>query len=55
MRRWQFIAGLAGTVAWPMVARAQRPALPVVGFVNSGSADGYASQVVAFRQGRFAR
>ena len=51
MRRREFIAGLAGAAAWPLVARAQRPAVPVVGFVNSGSPDGYARYVAAFRQG----
>jgi putative tryptophan/tyrosine transport system substrate-binding protein len=34
---------------WPLSARAQRPAVPVVGFLNVGSADGYAP--TAFRQG----
>jgi putative tryptophan/tyrosine transport system substrate-binding protein len=51
MRRREFIAGLGGAGAWPLVARAQRPALPVVGFLNGGSADGYAPFVAAFRQG----
>jgi hypothetical protein len=33
------------------MARAQQPAVPVVGFLNGGSADGYAPMVAAFRQG----
>jgi putative ABC transport system substrate-binding protein len=51
MRRREFIVGLGGATAWPLVARAQRPALPVVGFLNSASADKYAPMVAAFRQG----
>jgi putative tryptophan/tyrosine transport system substrate-binding protein len=51
MRRREFIAGLGGAAAWPVVARAQQLALPVVGFVNSGSPGGYAPMVAAFRQG----
>jgi putative tryptophan/tyrosine transport system substrate-binding protein len=51
MRRREFIAALGGAAAWPLAARAQQPALPVMGFVSGGSADGSASIVRPFRQG----
>ena len=52
MRRREFVAGLAGAVAaWQVVARAQQPALPVIGFVNTGSAEPSAGYVAAFRKG----
>jgi putative tryptophan/tyrosine transport system substrate-binding protein len=49
MRRREFIAGLGSTVVWPVATRAQQPTMPVVGFVNSGSAD--AGYMAAFRKG----
>jgi ABC-type uncharacterized transport system substrate-binding protein len=52
VRRRDFIQVFAGSVAaWPLAARAQAPALPVVGFLNGGTAEGYAPMVAAFRQG----
>jgi putative tryptophan/tyrosine transport system substrate-binding protein len=51
MRRREFIAGLGGTAAWPLGARAQQPVSPVIAFVNGGSADAMAGYVAAFRRG----
>jgi putative tryptophan/tyrosine transport system substrate-binding protein len=52
MRRRDFITGVAGsTMAWPLIARAQQSAMPVIGFLNGGSPDGFAANVKAFHQG----
>jgi putative tryptophan/tyrosine transport system substrate-binding protein len=51
MKRREFIAELAGAVAWPMVVRAQQPAVPVIGLLNGVSFEAYANRVAAFRQG----
>ncbi|MGB9018692.1 MAG: ABC transporter substrate-binding protein [Pseudolabrys sp.] len=52
MRRRDFIKIVAGSAAvWPIAARAQQPALPVVAFLRTGSADTNARNVAAFRKG----
>jgi putative tryptophan/tyrosine transport system substrate-binding protein len=52
MRRRDFVNVLGGAVVvWPLRAFAQQISLPVVGFLNSASADGYASMAAAFKRG----
>src|SRR5215470_9561942 len=50
--RRKFLAALGGAVvAWPLAARAQQSNLPVVGFLHSGSPEGRAPRIAAFRRG----
>jgi putative ABC transport system substrate-binding protein len=51
MRRREFIAGLGGAAAWPVLARAQQAAAPVIGFLSFRSADESATSVAAFSEG----
>src|SRR6516162_5209195 len=51
IRRRELIVALGSVAVWPLAARAQQPAMPVIGFINGGSADALARFADAFRNG----
>ena len=51
IRRREFIAGLGGAAAWPLAARAQQPAMPVIGYLSGRTADSDASMLASVRRG----
>src|SRR5262245_30390533 len=52
MRRREFISLIGGVaVTWPLAVQAQQPAVPVIGFLSTGSAKGRASYLAAFHEG----
>ena len=50
-RRREFITLLGGVAAWPLAARAQQSAIPVVGHLNNGSPESDASRLTGLRRG----
>src|SRR5258708_17776292 len=51
LRRRDFIKALGGVAAWPLATRAQQPAMPVIGFLHTGSPERNVERVAAFRKG----
>jgi len=51
VRRREFLSLVGGAAAWPLTVRAQQAGIPVIGFLNAASAQGYVPQSVAFLKG----
>jgi putative tryptophan/tyrosine transport system substrate-binding protein len=51
VRRREFIKLLGGAAVWPVGARAEQPAMPMVGLISVGSPDAYEPYLAAFRRG----
>ena len=51
MRRREFLGALSAAAVWPLAAHAQRPAMPVIGFIDSRSPEDLGERLRKFRQG----
>src|SRR3984893_17106398 len=51
MKRREFMTLLAGAAAWPLAARGQQPAMPVIGFLSSAAAEAFVNNLAGFRRG----
>jgi putative ABC transport system substrate-binding protein len=51
IQRRDFVSLLGGAIAWPLAARAQQPAMPVIGYLNFGSPESDASRLTGLRRG----